>query len=119
MSLSENLLDQARELLEHKPEVTERSTTRMAALLARRAAETILRTACEKYCGRVDQVNTRALLIIAVQVLDDGTGVLLERAWCELSRACHRHAFELSPPESEVRELIGLVERAGHHDGVP
>ncbi|SFE32926.1 hypothetical protein SAMN04487819_11147 [Actinopolyspora alba] len=115
MNTPENLLGQARELLDHEWDGTEWSAPRMAALLARRAAEAILRTTCEKYCGRVDRVNNRALLIIAVQVLDDGTGVLLERAWCGLSRACHRHAFELAPPESEVRELIGLVERAGHH----
>ncbi|NHD16040.1 MULTISPECIES: hypothetical protein [unclassified Actinopolyspora] len=115
MNTPENLLEQARKLLDHKPAVTERSASRMAALLARRAAETILRTVCEKYCGRVDQVNNRALLIIAGQVLDDGTGVLLERAWCGLSRACHRHAFELTPQESEVRELIALVERVKHH----
>ncbi|ASU78953.1 hypothetical protein CDG81_12395 [Actinopolyspora erythraea] len=115
MNTPENLLDHARELLDHKRDVTEWSAPRMAALLARRATETILRTACERHYGSVSGANNRTLLIIAVQVLDDGTGVLLERAWYGLSRACHRHAFELTPQESEVRELIGLVERAGHH----
>ncbi|WP_019853944.1 hypothetical protein [Actinopolyspora mortivallis] len=111
----DDLLDRARELLDHKREVTGWSAPRMAALLARRAAETLLRTACERRYGSVSGANNRALLIIAVRVLDDGTGVLLERAWYGLSRACHRHAFELAPQESEVRELIGLVERAGDH----
>ena len=32
-------------------------------------------------------------------------------AWTGLSRACHRHAFELPPGEGEVRALISSVRR--------
>lgn len=32
-----------------------------------------------------------------------------EYAWSGLSRACHQHAFELTPAASEVHHLIALV----------
>jgi hypothetical protein len=39
-------------------------------------------------------------------------------AWTELSRACHRHAFELPPAEGEVRALIANVRAlVGRTDG--
>ena len=36
-------------------------------------------------------------------------GATARLAWTELSRACHRHAFELPPAEGEVRALISSV----------
>ena len=38
-------------------------------------------------------------------------GATARLTWTELSRACHRHAFELPPPEREVRTLIASVRR--------
>jgi hypothetical protein len=47
--------------------------------------------------------------LIVLRVLDPVAGTHAGRAWDGLSRACHRHAFELPPAESEVRALMDDV----------
>jgi hypothetical protein len=49
------------------------------------------------------------VLQVAFQSDEPNVPAVAEYAWSGLSRACHHHAFELSPPASEVQHLIGLV----------
>lgn len=36
-------------------------------------------------------------------------GAVARSAWSGLTRACHRHAFELPPAEPEIRSLVAQV----------
>lgn len=61
------------------------------------------------------------LTVLQVAYEQDPDVVLqAEYAWNALSRACHHHAFELTPSGSEVRHVIDLVaaliDRAAIHE---
>jgi hypothetical protein len=49
------------------------------------------------------------VLQVAYEQDHPDVAVRAEYAWNGLSQVCHHHAFELTPPASEVRHLIGLV----------
>lgn len=78
-----------------------------AAHLARTALETAVADALHsRGLGRA-RVTSRLIVLDAPS--GAAVGALARLAWTGLSRACHRHAFELPPAESEVRTLIGDV----------
>lgn len=80
-----------------------------AAQLARMGLEeavaAILRT------HGIDLVRARmsSRLTVLHVLAGPSTGAVARSAWSGLSRACHRHAFELPPAEPEIRSLMMLV----------
>ncbi len=79
-----------------------------AAHLARCALEHAITAALEAHGYQLPQANGRSRLII-LRALDEDAGARAGHAWDGLSRACHRHAFELAPAEPEVRALLDDV----------
>jgi hypothetical protein len=51
----------------------------------------------------------RSCLISLRVLLGDSIADMAEIAWAGLSHACHHHAYELTPTDSEVRHLIKLA----------
>jgi hypothetical protein len=84
-----------------------------AAYLARQALETLVLQRCEELGASMPGATMRSRLVV-LRVLDrpECSGPA-QAAWTGLSRACHRHAYELAPGEGEIRALIALVDEAG------
>ncbi|WP_422647126.1 hypothetical protein [Actinoalloteichus caeruleus] len=53
--------------------------------------------------------TTRSRLLVLGE-LHPEIATPMSRAWQGLSRACHLHAYELTPTVGEIRYLLGLVE---------
>jgi hypothetical protein len=79
-----------------------------AAHLARCALEHAITAVLEARGHQLPRANGRSRLIV-LRVLDEAAGAHAGHAWDGLSRACHRHAFELPPSEAEVRALLDDV----------
>jgi hypothetical protein len=78
------------------------------AHLARCALEKAIVAALARLGHAMPRTKGRSQLIV-LRVFDPVAGAHAGHAWDGLSRACHRHAFELPPGEPEVRALIGSV----------
>jgi hypothetical protein len=83
--------------------------TRAAAAVARQALETLVLRATDELVPGMYRPSMRSRLILLRELGDPARGRLAETAWEGLSRACHHHAYELHPSETEVRALVGLV----------
>ena len=103
------LLGHARAVLDGTIRMPGLSAPRAAALLARQALEDGLRERVRDLCPGLDRATARSQLI-CLRVLRPDTGLAAQRAWDGLCRACHHHAYELTPTDSEVRRLIALVD---------
>jgi len=55
----------------------------------------------------------RSRLIVLEVLAAPSVSVPARAAWEGLSRACHRHAYELSPADAEIAALLGHVAALG------
>ena len=104
------LLEKARAVLDGEVAVPPATRSRAGAHLARQALEHLIDELCVHYSGaHLARAKTRSQLIVlqALGPLDCATAV--RTAWEGLSQACHRHAYELPPTESEVRGHLDTV----------
>lgn len=108
MSSAENLLAQAASVLE---EATPHAN-RAACWIARAALESAVDHMLASENLDAPEATMRSkltVLQVAFQTDEPNVPAVAQYAWSALSRACHHHAFELTPPASEVQHLIGLV----------
>lgn len=87
-----------------------------AAHLARCALEQEVAATLESHGRPLPAATARSRLIV-LRVLHPMAGAHAGVAWDGLSRACHRHAFELPPAEAEVRALLDHVRAVGSPHG--
>jgi len=84
---------------------------RAVALLGRQALEGALDEYWERWLPQMQTANRRtqtACLDLFVRDPDLSDGVKV--AWASLSRACHHHAYELSPTAAELEMWLAKVE---------
>jgi hypothetical protein len=108
MSTAESLLEQASSVLA-KGNV---HSNRAACWIARAALESAVDDLLANRSREAPTATMRSkltVLEVAFEKEDASVPTLAEYAWSGLSRASHHHAFELTPPFSEVQHLIGLV----------
>lgn len=104
----EDLLAQATAILDGKEHIPAAQRTRAAAYLARQTLEQIVRRRCAALGADMRRASMRSQLIV-LRILSPDCAEPAQAAWAGLSRACHRHAYELAPTEHEIRALIALV----------
>jgi len=83
---------------------------RTAALLGRQALEYSLRQFWIARAPGVEKATMRAQLLCLPTYLDPDIARRARFAWHALSRACHHHAYELPPIESELQGWLDEVE---------
>lgn len=84
-------------------------SARLAAFLARRALEEIIRERCRILDAPAPWAKTRSQLLILRALDEPDIANRAAMAWNRLSNACHLHAYELQPSVSEVEQLCGVV----------
>jgi hypothetical protein len=105
------LLQHARAVLDGDVRIPGLGPPRAAALLARQALEDAVRQQCHTISPDLRRATMRSCLICLQNIRGtEQLGRTAQLAWDGLSRACHHHAFELTPTNAEVRHLIGLVD---------
>jgi hypothetical protein len=110
---SDDLLREARSLLDHATRESVSGWPRAVALLTRLALETRLDAYWDaSRLSAVKFLDMRAQLNCARVYLDPVLAGELSYAWYALSRATHHRAYELDPTAEELRSLVALVERA-------
>ncbi|WP_202867710.1 hypothetical protein [Kribbella pittospori] len=83
---------------------------RIAAFLIRQALEAEIEAYCEQLIAPMPfPVRMRSRLAVLHALDQTGFNRTAEYAWNALSRACHQHAYELSPTISELRHLYSKV----------
>lgn len=97
------LFRRAEQLLDGQLAGTEGNSARLAAVLARQALETAVVDRCRAVGADVERASMRSQLVILRALDDPDLAARAASAWQNLSAACHRHAYELSPSVSEVR----------------
>lgn len=110
MSSSASLLEQASAVLEG---ASDAHSNRAACWIARAALENAVDDLLNAKQRSAPDASMRSKLTV-LQVAfeqDNDVPARAEYAWSRLPQACHHHAFELSPNATEVRHLIGLVEK--------
>ncbi|MFT4127591.1 MAG: hypothetical protein QM662_15345 [Gordonia sp. (in: high G+C Gram-positive bacteria)] len=99
------LLGSAQQILDHSSTSTT-STARVAAFLARQAAEVMIEDRCATLVSeQVARATGRSKASILKSLDTTPAGTTLIRAWNQLSRYCHEHAYELAPSVAEVRAM--------------
>lgn len=114
------LLRRAEQLLDGQLAGTEGNAARLAAVLARQALEITVVDRCRVAGADVERASTRSQLVILRALDDPDLAARAASAWQNLSAACHRHAYELSPSVSEIRtqcEAIAAMVSGGHSTG--
>lgn len=111
MTTAAELLALARRVLDGSLPMPALRAPRAAAILARQALEDAVRGLCASARADVGHARTRSQLIVLRALLGDTVADLAEAAWLGLSRACHHHAYELTPTWAEIKHLIELVDR--------
>ena len=88
--------------------------TRAACWVARRGLETMVPLLLERRDVDPGEASMKVQLIcLSVAYRDDPVLVSdLASAWDQLSRACHHHAYELTPTTTEVQHLISCLRSA-------
>jgi hypothetical protein len=84
---------------------------RAVALLGRQALEQALDAYWRQHAPGVEHASRLAQLLCLPAYLDDrdvASGV--RYAWYGLSRACHHHAYELSPTAEELAALLDATD---------
>jgi hypothetical protein len=100
------LLDHARAVLDGTVHMPHGQRGRAATHLARQALEELIKRLCQEVGAVMPRATTRSrLIVLRVLALPD-CATAAQVAWDGLSRACHRHAYELSPGEAEIRSLL-------------
>lgn len=106
------LLEQARDLLRGRDDVTTGRWPRAAALLARQALETAIDERCAAEHEALGSCTSHRAQLLCLGRLGDPT-LAREAAhvWSALSRACHYHAYELPPTAGELETWFTIVDR--------
>jgi hypothetical protein len=91
------------------------SSARAACWVARRGLEAMVPLLLQLRGVDVGRASMNVQLICLRVAYEDDPALFsgLASAWDQLSRACHHHAYELTPTITEVRDLIGRVRAAG------
>ncbi|MDV3124762.1 hypothetical protein M1247_07555 [Mycobacterium sp. 21AC1] len=111
MTHRSELLDYAGQLLDGSINLGARGA-RTAALLTRCALEDWLDDQSAPWSGTPGpRPTTRSKLVVLGALRGPETGEHAKRAWHDLSRACHHHAYELQPSITEIRQLLHQVRR--------
>lgn len=105
----EAALGYARDVLDGAVPMPRGRSTRAAAVLARQALEDALRARCRSAGFDLDKATMRSRLIVLRVLVDQAAADAADVAWAGLSRACHQHAYELTPTTTEVRHLLTRV----------
>lgn len=103
--MSPAVLELARTVLDGRLALSS-AQSRMAALLARQALEDTVNTLCGP---ELRHATMRSRLLYLRVLVDPQIADRAGIAWSGLSRACHHHAYELTPTPDEVRHLMDLV----------
>jgi hypothetical protein len=87
---------------------------RAACWVARRGLEALIPLLLQLRGVDVGGASMNVQLICLRVAYEDDPALFtgLASAWDQLSRACHHHAYELTPTITEVRDLIGRVKAA-------
>ncbi|NIK54312.1 hypothetical protein [Kribbella shirazensis] len=102
-------LEYAQAILDGQQAVTPR-WIRIAAFLTRQALEAEIEAYCELLIAPMPfPVRMRSRLAVLHALDQTGFNRMAEYSWNALSRACHHHAYELSPTISELRHLHSKV----------
>lgn len=104
-----DLLTYAGAVLDGAISMPPRRATRAAAMLTRQALEDIVQAMCRSVEADLDRASMRSRLICIRILIGDEDADLAETAWIGLCRACHHHAYELTPTEAEIRHLVDVV----------
>lgn len=112
-----SLLEEAKAVLDGDTTLAPQTRPRAAALLVRCALEDIARERCAALGHQLDSASMRSTLVCLAVLDHNGRGYRASVAWAWLSRACHQHAYELSPTVAEVRHwwstVRAMASRAG------
>lgn len=111
MSLSGRLVEWARAVLTHPELGVVGAWPRAAALLGRQALEEGIDDFWGRNLPNMKRASRTTQLACLDQYLGDSdlvNGVRI--AWAALSRACHHHAYELSPTAPELDHWLATVE---------
>lgn len=112
MTTPQELLGEARRLVERPSTDLAGLWPRAAALTARRALEETLDALWEKRARGLERASGRAQLACLTTFLgDDELAADVTFAWSALSEACHHHDYELTPTWAELEANIAVVER--------
>lgn len=102
----------ARAVLEHAEFGMVGAWPRAAALLGRQGLEVALDRFWDRTLPPLKRASRRTQLMCLGHYLRDGElAEGLSTAWAALSRACHHHAYELSPTAPELDRWLGTTER--------
>lgn len=96
------LLRRAEQLLDGQLAGTEGNAARLAAVLARQALEVTVLERCRAVGADIERASMRSRLVILRALGDPAVAIQAASAWHNLSGACHRHAYELSPSVPEI-----------------
>lgn len=111
MSLSGSLVEWARAVLNHPELGVVGAWPRAAALLGRQALEEGIDDFWRRNLPTMKSASRTTQLACLDQYLADFDLVSGVRvAWAALSRACHHHAYELSPTAPELDHWLATVE---------
>lgn len=119
-SLTSGLIAEAHSLLSYSDAATAGVWPRAAALLARQALEQGLADFWQNRAPGVEDCPRRSQLLCLRSYADEQLAEEASHTWAALSRACHHHAYELSPTASElerwmrsVADVVDSLERNG------
>ncbi|GEL18669.1 hypothetical protein [Pseudonocardia asaccharolytica] len=104
-----DLLELARAVLDEKVAVPARQRARAAAHLGRLALEEIVSRLCARVGAELPRASMRSRLVVLQVLAPPEWSRSACAAWEGLSRACHRHAYELSPADAEIGALLDHV----------
>lgn len=108
MSTTTSLLAQASAVLAETTTTSHRAACWIARAALESAVNDLLAT---QHLPAPDATMRSKLTVLQVKFAQDNDiPARADYAWNGLSRACHHHAFELTPTLTEVRHLIHLVE---------
>ena len=107
------LLATARDLIARVDPMTAGIWPRATALLSRQALEAALDDLWRRRAPGLELCSAKAQLLCLPSYLpeDEDLAERVSYAWAGLSRACHQHAYELSPTSPELIAWIDVVER--------
>ena len=104
----------AEDLLTGKMRIQRVPSSRAACWVTRRGLEAMVSLLLQLRGVDVGRATMNVQLICLRVAYEDDPALFsgLASAWDQLSRACHHHAYELTPTITEARELIGRVRAA-------
>lgn len=107
---ADTLLAVARAVLAGTVPVPPGQRTRSSAQLGRLAFEDVVEQLCAAHGAELSRAKMRSRLIVLDHVLAPELARRARAAWAGLSRACHRHAFELAPTDAEIATHLDHVD---------